>query len=130
MITRTLTLQRRVLIGILHNVPVVHDLFTCRRIELLVRSVGSYWEDIVRQFYTSYIEDLRGAFDRRAKPGKHTPLTNVRVQGFRVDISFPSILRLLHGGSTNAVKVPLTRDFDYRWDVVKSFHFKRRRESI
>ena len=67
----------------------------------------SYREEVVREFYTSYLASLRGSLDRRAKPVKHDPLTEVLVRGCRVDISSTSIRRILYGVSTGAARVSL-----------------------
>ena len=40
-------------------------------------------------------------------------------------ISSPAILRLINIEATNERMVPLTNEFDYRWNVVKSGHFQR-----
>lgn len=53
--TRTLAVERQVLIGSLRTVSMVHDLFTRHRLKWTVKSVGSYKEDIVKEFYASYI---------------------------------------------------------------------------
>lgn len=84
---------------------------------------GSYKEDIVQEFYASYIEALLGSLERRVNPTKYTPLRDVRIRGCQVDISSPAIRRFLHGGSTDAARVPLTQELDYRCDIFKSFHF-------
>lgn len=86
----------------------------------MARSLSSCTEEIVREFYASYVETLKGVFERRAKPVKHDPLTKVLVQGCWVDISFTSIRRLLYGGSTYDMRVSLTLEFDYQCNFVKS----------
>ena len=45
-----------------------------------------------------------------------------------MDISFPSIRHSLYSGPIDAERVPLTLEFDYRCDVVKSVHFQHSRE--
>lgn len=59
----------------------------------------------------------------RVNTAKHAPLRDVRVRGYHVDISSPSIRRFRYSGFADAARVPLTAEFDYRWDVVKSGHF-------
>ena len=71
--TLTLTVERRVLTESLHIVPAVHDFFTRHQLERMVRSVGSYHKDIVREFYASCVASLQGSLDRRANPAKHAP---------------------------------------------------------
>ena len=69
--------ERQVQTGRLHTVPVVHDFFSRHQLEWMARCVGSYSEEIVREFYTSYVVTLRGALDRWSNPAKHDPLTDV-----------------------------------------------------
>lgn len=45
--TRTLTVEKRVLTESLHTVPVVHDMFTYHRFEWMARSVGPYSKEMV-----------------------------------------------------------------------------------
>lgn len=66
-----------------------------------------------------------GVLDRQPQPFKQDPLIEVLVRVFRVDISSTSICRILYGGSTDAVRVPLSVDFDYILDLVKSRPFQR-----
>ena len=42
-----------------------------------------------------------------------------------MNISSPAIRCFLYDGDTNAERVPLTPEFDYRCDVVKSVYFQR-----
>ena len=46
-VTRTLTVERQVLIGSLCTVPDVNALFTRHRLEWIARSVGRYNEEVV-----------------------------------------------------------------------------------
>lgn len=80
--TKSFTVERRVLIGSQNAVPEVHGLFTRHRLEWMGKCVGSYSEEIVQEFYTSYVVTLRYNFDRQAKPSKHDPLTQDLVRGF------------------------------------------------
>ena len=73
------TVEQRVLMGSLHTLPTVHDLLTRHRIEWMARSMGSYSEEIMREFYPSYVETLKGTSDRRSNPNKHILLTDVQV---------------------------------------------------
>ena len=57
-LTRTLIVERPVLIGSLHTVPLVHDFFTRNQLERMARRCGSYSEDIAREFYASYVASI------------------------------------------------------------------------
>ena len=61
--TRPVTVEWRLITGILHTVPDGNGLFTRHRIELLTKTVGSYREEIMREIYASYVVILRGALD-------------------------------------------------------------------
>ena len=56
--TRTLTLERRVLTGSLPTMPEIHNLFTRHRLEWTARPFGRYSEEMVREFYASYLATL------------------------------------------------------------------------
>ena len=68
MMTQTLTLERRVLTGSLPTMPEIHNLFTRHRLEWTARPLGRYSEELVREFYASYVATLRSQIDRRAAP--------------------------------------------------------------
>ena len=85
--------------------------------------MGRYGEEMVREFYASYIETLRSQIDRRAAPAKQAPVEQVRVRGLQVDISLPAIRRFLYGESVDATRTPITAEFDYRWQIVKDGKF-------
>ena len=57
--TRTLTVEQRVLTGSLHIVLKVHKMFTRQKLEWMARSLESYREEVVREFYDSYVATLR-----------------------------------------------------------------------
>ena len=105
--------------------PEIHNLFTRHRLEWTARSLGSYNEEMVREFYASYVETLRSQIDRRAAPAKQAPLEQVRVRGVPVDISLPAICWFLYGEGVDANRTPLTVEFDYRWQLVKDGQFLR-----
>ena len=113
--TRTLTLERRVLTGSLPSMPEIHNLFTRHRLEWTAHPLGRYSEEVVREFYASYVATLRSQIDRRASPAKQAPLEQVRVRGVQVDISLPAIRRFLYDESADATRIPITAEFDYRW---------------
>ena len=86
--------------------PEIHNLFTRHRLESTARPLGRYSEEIVREFYASYVATLRSQIDRRAAPAKQAPLEQVRVQGLQVDISLPAIRLFLYGESIDATRAP------------------------
>ena len=69
-VTLTIAVEWWVLIGSLHTVPAIHSLSTRHELEWMTRTVGHYNEEIVREFYTSYVAALRVPFDRRSYPAK------------------------------------------------------------
>ena len=101
----------------------IHNLFARHRLEWTDRLLGRYTEELVREFYASYVETLRSQIDRRASLGKHAPLEQVRVRGVQFDISLPSIRRFLYGEGVDATRTPLTAEVDYRWQIVKDGQF-------
>ena len=88
-----------------------------------MRSLGCYSEELVREFYASYLATLRSQIDRRASPTKQAPLEHVRVRGIQVDISLSAIRRYLYGEDFDAYRTPLTAEFDYQWQIVKDGQF-------
>ena len=63
--------------------PEIHNLFTRPRLEWIARLLGRYSEEVVREFYASYVATLRSQIDRRAAPAKQAPLEQVRVWACR-----------------------------------------------
>ena len=53
--TRTLTLDRRVLTGSLPTMPAIHALLTWHQLEWAAGDVGRYSEEFVTDFYASYV---------------------------------------------------------------------------
>ena len=86
--------------------PEIHNIFTRHRLEWTARPLGRYSEEVVREFYGSYVETLRSQIDRRAAPAKQAPLEQVRVRGMQVDIFLLAIRRFLYGGSADATRTP------------------------
>ena len=78
---------------------------------------------MVREFYASYVANLRSQIDRRAAPAKQAPLEHVLVRGMQVDISLPAIRRFLYGESEDATRTPITAEFDYCWQIMKDGQF-------
>ena len=105
--------------------PEIHNLFTRHRLDWTARPLGRYSEKLVREFYASYVATLRSQTDRRAAPAKQSPLEQVRVRGFHVDISLHAIRRFLYGEDVDANRTPLTAEFYYRWKIVKDGQFLR-----
>ena len=66
--TRTLTLERRVLTRSLLTMLEIYNLFTRHQLEWTARLLGRYSEEFVREFYASYVAILRSQIDRRAAP--------------------------------------------------------------
>ena len=99
--------------------PEIHNLFIRHRLEWIARPLGRYSEELVREFYVSYVVTLRSQIDRWAAPAKQAPLEKVRVWGVQVDISLPAICLCLYGESIDATQTPLTTEFYYRWQIVK-----------
>ena len=121
--TQTLTLERRVLTGSLSTMPEIHNLFTRHRLEWTTCPLEHYNEEMVREFYASYVATLRSQIDKRAAPAKQAPLEQVRVRGVQVDISLPAIRWFLYGESIDTTRIPLTTEFYYRWQIVKDGQF-------
>ena len=87
--------------------------------------MGRYIEELVREFYASYVATLRSQIYKQAAPAKKAPLEHVRVCGIQVDISIPAIHRYLYGEDVDANRTPLTAEFDYRWQIVTDGQFLR-----
>ena len=87
--------------------------------------MGRYNEEIVREFYASYVAILRSQINRRAAPAKQAPLEQVQFRGVQVDISLPAIRRFLYGESADSTRTPLATEFDYHWQIVKDDQFLR-----
>ena len=88
--------------------PKIHNLFTRHRLEWTARPFGCYSEELVREFYASYVATLRSLIDRQAAPAKQALLEHVQVRGIQVDISLPSIRRYLYGEDVDVNRTPLT----------------------
>ena len=57
-INQTLTVEQRVLTGSLYIVPDVHALFTRHWLEWMDKCIGRYINEVVREFYASYVATL------------------------------------------------------------------------
>ena len=69
----------------------IHNLFTRHHLQWTAHPMGRYNEEMVREFYASYVATLRSQIDRWAAPAKQAPLEQVRVRGVQVDISLPAM---------------------------------------
>ena len=76
--------------------------------------MGRYSEELVQEFYASYVDTLRSQIDRPAAPAKPAPLEHVRERGIQVDISLPSDRRYLYGEDDYANRTLLIAEFVYR----------------
>ena len=92
--------------------PQIHNIFTKHRLEWTTRSLGRYSEELVREFYASYVATLISQIDGRAAPVKQAPLEHVRARGIQVDISLPAIRRYLYSEDVDTNQIPLTAEFD------------------
>ena len=72
----------------------------------MTRDVGRYNEEMVQEFYASYVVTLRSQLDRRATPTKHDPLDYVQIRIKVVDISLPAIRRFIYGTDVDATRTP------------------------
>ena len=95
----------------------IYNLFTRHRLEWTSRSLGRCSEELVWEFYDSYLATVRLWID------KQVPFEHVRVHGIQVDISLPSIRQYLYRKDVDANRTPLTAEFDYRWQIVKDGQF-------
>uniref|UniRef100_M1DVR0 Putative plant transposon protein domain-containing protein n=1 Tax=Solanum tuberosum TaxID=4113 RepID=M1DVR0_SOLTU len=125
---RLITEKRRVLTGSLHTIPEIHRLFNLHKCDWMAQSLGTYNEEIMREFYASYGATLRGSISKRAKPTKQDPFTSTMVRGCLVDISRATISRFLYVPITGHSWSLNTTKFDYRWDIVGGGAFQRNAE--
>ena len=99
--------------------PEIHNIFTKHRLEWTARPLGRYSEELVQEFYASYVATVRSQVGRQAAHAKQAPLEQVLVRSVQVDISLPAIRRFLYGESADATRTPITAEFDYCWQIVK-----------
>ena len=57
----------------------------------MAHDIGTYNEEILREFYTFYAANLWGSIHKNARPSFHTPLTSTLVHGFSLNISKTTI---------------------------------------
>lgn len=122
---RLVIVERQVLTGSLHTVPKVGRLSNLHKFEWTARSLGSCSEEIVRDFYVSYVATLRGSIYSWVRPSKQDPLTFVLVWGCRVDICKATISRLLYEPTTGTQWTTTTQEFYYWWETIRSGAFQR-----
>uniref|UniRef100_M1DYJ7 Integrase core domain containing protein n=1 Tax=Solanum tuberosum TaxID=4113 RepID=M1DYJ7_SOLTU len=125
---RLITEERRVLTRSLHAVLDIQRLFNLHKCDWMARDLGTYSEEIVREFYASYAATLHGSISKRSNPLAQDPLTSTLVRGYPIDISPATIRRFLYGPTTGHSWSVNTAEFDYRWDIVKSGAFQRNAE--
>ena len=106
----------------------IHELFTRHRLEWTSRDVRRYSDEMVLEFFSSYVATLRSQQDRWAAPAKHASLDYNQVRSKRVDISLPAICRYLYGEDVDATKTPLTTEFDYWWKLINDGCFQHELE--
>ncbi|KAG5600781.1 hypothetical protein H5410_032151 [Solanum commersonii] len=68
---RLITEERRVLTGSLHTVPDIHRLFNLHKCDWMARDLGTYSDEIVREFYAFYAAILRDSISKRSRPLAH-----------------------------------------------------------
>ena len=94
--------------------PEVHISFNLHKFEWMVRDFDAFSEEIIQEFYVSYVATLRGSLDRWARPTKQDPLTSTLVWGCRVDISESTIHSFLYDPTTGTQWAQNTSEFNYR----------------
>lgn len=87
--TKTITVEQRLLTGIFPTMLSIHYVFTRHQLEWTTTILGRYIEVMMRVFYTAYMVTLSASFDKQVNPTKHAPLDHVSVRGKRVDTSCP-----------------------------------------
>lgn len=58
-----IAVKPRVLIGILHTVPEVHQIFNLHKCDYIAQNLGTYSEEIMRKFNAYYVATLRRSID-------------------------------------------------------------------
>lgn len=81
-ITRFVSVERRVLRGSLHTITEVHILFTCQRLEWMAKSLQLYRKEVVK-------ETLKGSLDRRVNPVKRTHSQRFYFEAARWEFLLP-----------------------------------------
>ncbi|KAG5585447.1 hypothetical protein H5410_045881 [Solanum commersonii] len=120
-----ITEERRVLMGSLHTVLDIHQIFNLHKCDWMARDPGTYSEEIVREFYASYVATLRSSISM-----DQDPLTSTVVRGYPVDISHATISRFLYGPTTGHSWSLNKIEFEYRWDIVRSGAFHMNAEYV
>ena len=64
--------------------PEILNLFTSHRLEWTARPLGRYSEEVVREFYASYVATLRSHIDRRAAPAKQPPWSRSEYGAYKL----------------------------------------------
>ncbi|KAG5615197.1 hypothetical protein H5410_015021, partial [Solanum commersonii] len=103
---RLITEERKVLTGSLHTVLDIHRIFNLHRCDWMARDPGTYSEEIVREFYASYVATLRDSISKRSKSMDQDILTSTTVRGCSMDKSYATINRFLYGLTTEWISTP------------------------
>lgn len=72
-----ITEERRGLTGSLNTILGIYRLFQLHKCERMARDSGTYREEIVGKFYSSYATTPRGSIDKRSNLEAQDPLTSL-----------------------------------------------------
>lgn len=91
------TMERRVLRGILHTIRYVHILFT-HILEWMAKSLGSYSDEIVKVFYASYVGIwcFRQATTTFQTGPTHRGSSSSLPGGYFIYLYLPHLVRWVH----------------------------------
>uniref|UniRef100_M1DZW0 Integrase core domain containing protein n=1 Tax=Solanum tuberosum TaxID=4113 RepID=M1DZW0_SOLTU len=106
---RLITEERKVLIGSLHTVPDIHQLFNLHKCDWMTRDPGTYSEDIVQEFYASYAANLHGSISKQSNPIAQDHLTSTMsiagASSSALVIEVPPVVRDIVSTTDGAVRV-------------------------
>ncbi|KAK4706808.1 hypothetical protein R3W88_033640 [Solanum pinnatisectum] len=87
----------------------------------MARSLGTYNEEIIRKFYTSYAAIIKGSISKRAKPTNQPQVEAILVRGFSMDISKTTLRKFIYGLDQT---LPInTTELDYHIGIIWSGAF-------
>lgn len=89
----------------------------------MARDLGSYNEEIVWEFYPSYVSNLRGSIDMWEKPANQDPLNSTLVRDYSINILEFTIHLFLYIPTTSLQWRRNTLEFYYRFEIVRSGEF-------
>ena len=78
-ITRLVTEECHVLKVSYHPVPEVDRLFHLHKCDWMAQDLQAYNEEVVPEFYASYVATIRGSIHKRSKPPKQDLLASIIV---------------------------------------------------